>query len=251
MPQDKNKEMPSRREFLERVATMTSAVALTGALPQATAQTAPPAAAPTCPAGPHGVAQFGGDLLSIGEIRSGPDKVLRATITASDENRSLWIAQPNTLDKQGYNVTTCRENEAMRFFAGAPSGGKKVWPVAKGLPGPGPTLRARIGDTVQITLLNHVDVKNFPNTLDLAEQGKSAGCDVSSTLIGPAGNQSRREVYPNGDQEPDCFHGSSTVNLHFHGFHVSPNTVGDNVLVQVRPSLRDPKTNQPWLPKPP
>jgi FtsP/CotA-like multicopper oxidase with cupredoxin domain len=248
MPKDKSVGLPNRREFIERVLTTTSAIAVTAALPAADAQT--PAPVPTCPANtaaPNGVPQVGGELLSIAEIRSGPDRVLRATITASDENRSLWIVQANTLDKQGFNVTTCRENEAMRFFSGAPSGGKPVWPVAKGVPGPGPTLRARVGDTVQITLLNHVDVKNFPNTLDLAEQGKSAGCDASNTLLGATGQQSRREVYPNGDQEPDCFHGSSTVNLHFHGFHVSPNTVADNVLVQVRPALRDPKTNQPLV----
>src|SRR5215831_15190070 len=190
MPKDKSVGLPNRREFIERVLTTTSAIAVTAALPAADAQT--PAPGPTCPANiapPNGVPQVGGELLSIAEIRSGPDRVLRATITASDENRSLWIVQANTLDKQGFNVTTCRENEAMRFFSGAPSGGKPVWPVTKGVPGPGPTLRARVGDTVQITLLSHVDVKNFPNTLDLAEQGKSAGCDASNTLLGPAGQQ--------------------------------------------------------------
>ena len=135
----------------------------------------------------------------------------------------------------------------MRYFAGSPTDGARVWPKTKGIPGPGPTLRARVGDTVQIILLNHVDVKNFPNTLDLAEQGKSTGCDVSSTLIGNPGEEQRQQVYPSGDVEPDCFRGSSTVNLHFHGFHVSPGTICDNVLIQLRPSPRHPRTNQPLV----
>src|SRR5436190_16426244 len=133
----------------------------------------------------------------------------------------------------------------MRYFAGGPTGGRRVWPIAKGVPAPAPTLRARVGDHVEITLLNHVDVKNFHDTLDLAEQGKSDGCDISNTLAGAPGEHERQEVYPTGDKAPNCFHGSSSANLHFHGFHVSPNGVADDVMVQVRPSPRDPRTNQP------
>src|SRR5262249_15202286 len=55
-----------------------------------------------------------------------------------------------------------------------------------------------------------------------------------------SGNMKQSQVYPGpNDKEPDCFHGSSSANLHFHGFHVSPSTVSDNILVQVRPSPRD------------
>src|SRR5262249_1674216 len=118
MPQDNPEGLPNRRKFIERVLTTTSAIAVTAALPAAGEQTQAPI--PTCPPNtPEGIPQSGGELLSIGEIRSGPDKVLRATITVSDENRSLWIGQPNKLDNQGFNITTCRENEPMRFFAGA------------------------------------------------------------------------------------------------------------------------------------
>jgi len=44
--------------------------------------------------------------------------------------------------------------------------------------------------------------------------------------------------YPGSDKFPDCFHGSSTGNIHFHGTHTNPNTTGDNVFIEVRPSLR-------------
>ena len=37
---------------------------------------------------------------------------------------------------------------------------------------------------------------------------------------------------------PNCLHGSSTSNLHFHGTHTTPNTTGDNILLFVRPALR-------------
>ena len=35
---------------------------------------------------------------------------------------------------------------------------------------------------------------------------------------------------------PDCFHGSSTGNIHFHGTHTNPNGTGDNVFLEIRPS---------------
>jgi FtsP/CotA-like multicopper oxidase with cupredoxin domain len=231
----------SRRRFLARALGAASTLAVASAAPTS---------APTCPSdapGPEGVAQSGAELQTIAEIRRGADSALRATIVVQDENRSLWMGLPNTVDKEQFNLPVCRENYRMRYFAGGPTGGARVWPVAKSVPGPGPTLRARIGDHVEITLLNHVDVKNFPNTLDLAEQGKSAGCDVSNTLDGAPGKQERKEVYPSGDTAPNCFHGSSTANLHFHGFHVSPSRLADDVLIQVRPSPRDPHTNQPLV----
>ena len=52
-------------------------------------------------------------------------------------------------------------------------------------------------------------------------------------------------IYPNkstpgtvGDVMPNCLHGSSTSNIHFHGTHTTPSTTGDNVLLFVRPALR-------------
>jgi FtsP/CotA-like multicopper oxidase with cupredoxin domain len=37
---------------------------------------------------------------------------------------------------------------------------------------------------------------------------------------------------------PNCFHGSSTANLHYHGTHISPNVLQDNIFLQLRPSPR-------------
>ena len=92
-------------------------------------------------------------------------------------------------------------------------------------PMPGPTLRARVGDLVQLTFLNLVDPNVFPYSMDQGE--KSFGCDQTS-------------IYPanTGDQFPNCFHGSSTANIHFHGSHTNPNSTGDNVFLEIRPSPR-------------
>jgi FtsP/CotA-like multicopper oxidase with cupredoxin domain len=43
------------------------------------------------------------------------------------------------------------------------------------------------------------------------------------------------------DEFPDCFHGSTTGNIHFHCTHTNPGTTGDNIFIEVRPSLRDAK----------
>lgn len=102
-------------------------------------------------------------------------------------------------------------------------------PAANGypLPMPGPTLRARVGDLVQLTFLNQINAQDFPNSIDRGETGQGGGCDSST-----AG-------YPGGDKYPDCFHGSSTGNIHFHGTHTNPNSTGDNVFIEVRPAPRD------------
>jgi FtsP/CotA-like multicopper oxidase with cupredoxin domain len=89
-------------------------------------------------------------------------------------------------------------------------------------PMPGPTLRARVGDIIQLTFLNQINPGHFGRSIDNGESG--VGCD--------------RPVPP-GDTFPDCFHGSSTGNIHFHGTHTNPNSTGDNVFVEVRPLPRD------------
>src|SRR5262249_31223956 len=97
---------------------------------------------------------------------------------------------------------------------------------------PGPTLRARVGDQVEITYLNRVRTEEFPGgTIDRAEKGED-GCDSVVNRIG-------ENIYPEGkgqimDSGPNCFHASTTVNLHFHGTHVTPDGLGDNVLLQLR-----------------
>jgi FtsP/CotA-like multicopper oxidase with cupredoxin domain len=101
---------------------------------------------------------------------------------------------------------------------------------------PGPTMRARLGDLVEISFLNKIDDSKFPYTFvtDSPPGRSDFGCDQSGTrdpkigIILP---------YPGNDKFPNCFHGSSTANLHFHGTHASPNGLADNVLVEVLPQL--------------
>ena len=95
-------------------------------------------------------------------------------------------------------------------------------------PIPGPTLRARVGDIVQLTFLNQINPGAGWRSIDRGEKDK--GCDQSQSQLGP--------VYPGPDEFPNCFHGSSTGNIHFHGTHTNPSTTGDNIFIEVRPSLR-------------
>ena len=122
-------------------------------------------------------------------------------------------------------VRTFREYGARPTMAAAPYG-----PYARGtyaLPRPGPTFRARVGDLVQLTFINQINPADFGDSIDRGETGRGGGCDESSG------------GYPGSDKFPDCFHGSSTGNIHFHGTHTNPNTTADNVFIEVRPSLRE------------
>jgi FtsP/CotA-like multicopper oxidase with cupredoxin domain len=124
-------------------------------------------------------------------------------------------------------------NRGFRYFQAADSTGKVIWPPTTATsPLPGPTLRARIGERIELTFLNHVDVRDFAATgIDNAEKGVAGGCDILK-LDSPS-----TILYPDaaGDSSPNCFHGSSTTNMHFHGTHVTPDGLGDNVLLQLRP----------------
>ena len=96
-------------------------------------------------------------------------------------------------------------------------------------PVPGPTLRGKLGDLVQLTFLNQIQLGPWWRSIDRGERGE--GCDENPQV-----------PYPGPDQFPDCFHGSSTGNIHFHGTHTNPNSTGDNVFIEVRPSPRKQQT---------
>jgi len=95
---------------------------------------------------------------------------------------------------------------------------------------PGPTLRVRLGDLMEISFLNKIDDNMFAYTFDTNSPGGKSGfgCDQSGT------------IYPGKDLFPNCFHGSSTANIHFHGTHTSPDGLADNVLVQILPQVKQP-----------
>lgn len=247
----------------------------------------------TCPS-------TGQDLLTIPEIKRGSDGKLRAVVRLTDGMRTLWGSQG--VPSAGSQTDTRCASQDIRYFDGYNLSDPKPWPTGPE-PLPGPTLRARVGDLVEVMFLNQINMQHFANTLDQGEQGKTPGCDevFASTpsadwkantaykagdRITPSANnaggysfrarqggtsgataptfpQAQRQtvtdgtviwantgsgpgtsaqIYPNkgrlGDVMPNCLHGSSTANLHFHGTHTTPNTTGDNVLLFVHPALR-------------
>jgi FtsP/CotA-like multicopper oxidase with cupredoxin domain len=97
------------------------------------------------------------------------------------------------------------------------------------LPLPGPTIRARVGDLVELTFMNLIDRLNFPGT----DTGK---CDEAQNNTG--------QIYPQtakgGDVPPNCFHGSIFTNVHYHGTHTSPTSAADNVFLEIVPWSREP-----------
>jgi FtsP/CotA-like multicopper oxidase with cupredoxin domain len=210
----------SRRDFLSRALTVGAGLTLGAALPDVPeaveAQTAPACA----PAGQTLV-----PIQELGKTGAGP---VQAVIKILNENKTYWAKSSSG------GAPVCQSGQ-MRYITGSKPGGPQLWPKTQGTPQPGPTLRARVGDTVQVTLLNQVDVNAFGSSLDAGERGE--GCDVA-TSAGPTGATNTYPGNPPFDTMPDCFHGSSTANLHYHGTHVSPNVLEDNVFVQLRPSPR-------------
>ena len=170
---------------------------------------------------------LGQPLLKVPEItRDDATKRLQAVMEVSDQDRVVWFT---TL---GADVCAAQH---MRFFEGySPVHPNEKWPVSNGLaePLPGPTLRARVGDIIEISFFNQIDLTNFPNSLYFDREG----CDETAGIY-PKTNPG---IVPTiNDTPPNCFHGSSTANLHFHGTHTNPGSTGDNVLLQIRPSPRD------------
>ncbi|HXT21989.1 MAG TPA: hypothetical protein VN923_14655, partial [Thermoanaerobaculia bacterium] len=78
-------------------------------------------------------------------------------------------------------------------------------------PMPGPTLRARVGDLVQVAYFNQVDVKQFASTLDRNESstptsGSNVGCDVTTISKTPTTSSATPSGF-SSDVMPNCLHG--------------------------------------------
>jgi FtsP/CotA-like multicopper oxidase with cupredoxin domain len=224
---------PPRERSRQRsliVALVAFIVILIPALP-ARAQASSPTPTPTPNPRPCPVAlTTGQNLIPVPEITRTGNK-LRGTIILSDEQEwiptRIPVSAPSDSSRSECSpqyVRILRELGAKPNLVSAPSG--TIFPGSYAVPRPGPTLRARVGDLVQLTFLNQIDPANFGDSIDRAERGRGNGCDEVAGL------------YPGKDTFPDCFHGSSTGNIHFHGTHTNPNTTGDNVFIEVRPSLR-------------
>jgi FtsP/CotA-like multicopper oxidase with cupredoxin domain len=174
----------------------------------------PPLGTVPCPAQQH-------NLIEMPVIKTHPGLPFRATMKVVDGVRTVW---------RNTNDPAC-DHQRMRFYVGFDPMKPSAWPSGAE-PIPGPTLRARVGDLVEIMFFNEVDTSKFAGTLDRGTVGTSEACDTYTT-----GGRART----NGDTMPDCLHGSSTTNIHFHGTHTTPSTTGDNVLLFVRPRVRDAK----------
>lgn len=213
----------ARRRFLRQALAVTSGIALSEMLPFSLLEAAPQT--PTVCAG------SGGAFVKVGEIsRQAADNRLKAVIKVMSGNRNV----PTT-------VGGTPRPTMLRYFNGYNTATPNQYAITTNNAGPGPTLRCEIGDTVQITFLNQVQVQDFSGTLDVGEEGRGStdGCDKSSKPPNPqTGQGGDANWYPANDKYPNCFHGSSSANMHFHGTHVTPATTGDNVLINVRP---DPK----------
>jgi FtsP/CotA-like multicopper oxidase with cupredoxin domain len=166
----------------------------------------------------------GQPLLTIPEIESAGGR-LKALLQLSDnDNRVMWDSGAKPRCATQY----------MRYFHGHSllKPGPEDPLFSKSDPIPGPTLRARVGDLIEIQFENQINTQHFINSLDRGEAGQSDACDI--TFAGTGGKSTNL----NGDKMPNCLHGSSTVNVHFHGTHTTPNTTGDNVLLFIRPAQR-------------
>jgi FtsP/CotA-like multicopper oxidase with cupredoxin domain len=217
----------TRRNFLQFAIGAASGVAVVSMLPPFATKAWAQAVNRTGPCPP------GQALQSVMEIRSSSTtKTLQAVLKVLDA--PMTYLGPPVSGVKGECTTNTGQ---MRYVTGYdPASPVKSRPTTRTAPYPAPTLRARVGDTVQITLLNHVDVNNFPNTLDVAETG-AAACDQNKS-VGPTGSVNTYPGDPSFENPPNCFHGSSSTNLHFHGTHISPSGISDNVLLNIRPSAR-------------
>src|SRR3954452_20633475 len=159
---------------------------------------------------------------------AGAANVLRGSILLANEKQRIVFRQtPGGTPGRPGLYYVCQQ-QTVRVFRGLNA--QPPMPLAPqdrvGDPMPGPTLRARLGDIVQLTFVINVNPGQYFGSFDEGEKKTGIGCDTST-----AGYPANAK-----DTFPDCFHGSSTGNIHFHGTHTNPNGTGDNVFLEVRPS---------------
>jgi FtsP/CotA-like multicopper oxidase with cupredoxin domain len=171
------------------------------------------------------VAKPGPELMTPGEIKS-VKGLLQGLIDLQVETRSI------TYYNNGIYVCDKHTLRAYQGYQGFNMDPKNRVTMV-GVASPGPTLRAAVGDTVELIFLNRINRADFNQTSVTSSFGK---CDTSTSVSGTG------RSYPGKDVFPNCFHASNTTNLHFHGTHVSPGGFEDNVLIGV---VADPKMNAP------
>jgi FtsP/CotA-like multicopper oxidase with cupredoxin domain/plastocyanin len=176
-------------------------------------------------------------LLRIPELISNGGR-LRGTLISGTEQVRMPMRYPLSAKADGKpsqpgdpaNFQACFP-EYVRTFR-SPDVDQPFPPPTNGMADPmvGPTLRAKVGDFIELTFLNQIDPSKFSQSID------AVNCDSTSG------------GYPGRDTYPNCFHGSSSANIHFHGTHTNPTTTGDNVFLEILSSKRI--TTSPPVPAP-
>src|ERR1044071_6326881 len=142
---------------------------------------------------PLALAQTNPPFVSIGSVRVDDPK--GSVILLADGHR-------------GNLAPSLGEAARLRYYQGGTlSDPNTKVPADPKVFSPGPTMRARVGKQGSLLFVNPINDKNFSYTFVTAD-GKANpayGCDQASN---PA-------VYPAKDVFPNCFHGSSTANIHF------------------------------------
>lgn len=188
----------------------------------AAAQTTPapaPAPAPAAAPQPNTVAcpKSGGELIRIPELSSKGSGILKGTLYTVSEQQRMFSTTSGVCYPQwvrAYRTAAPPDN---------PPNSQLIDPL------PGPTLRARVGELVELSFLNLVDPGKFPNA--------DRPCD-------------KNNVYPGNppfDTPPDCFSESVMTNMHYHGTHTSPGSTADNVFINIRPAPRALGTRAPGV----
>src|SRR5216684_810590 len=221
-----NPQDPGRRQFINQALAVSGGIALSGLIPYEVKALASQVTPPSC------TPILGTELMNPGEIPSGADGVLHSVLRVHAEDRLVSYLDVNVPNPPNPPNAACGTFKLRAYEGYKGTKVDKSHLVTKsGVFSPGPTFRASVGDTIQIALLNHIDPNDFPETADkLCDQVKNS----SGTNIYPG----VAPKPPCPDSYPDCFRGSNTTNMHFHGTHVSPNAFSDNVLVEVIPDLK-------------
>ncbi len=177
-----------------------------------------------------------GALLKIPELSSKGTGRLRATITVTSEKDRMTFRNP--ISGQPGMTEACW-GQWVRAFR-SPDADPPYPPLADlNELQVGPTLRARVGDFIELTFLNNINPAVFGASSDgttKVDVGDTGNCDNTSAPY--PGNVVDSKGKLLSDSFPNCFHGSTTANLHFHGTHTNPNTTGDNVFLEILSSKR-------------
>jgi FtsP/CotA-like multicopper oxidase with cupredoxin domain len=231
---------PSRRRFVASALAAALGVSLAdvigpeelGAAPQAAAQ----------PVTNYCSTQFKA-FVPVGELvrdpKTGPDGKPGLNI---DMTVKWAVKSAATIAGEEYKCQPMTLRYFEGHYHGNPSGSK--WPTNPALPGPGPTLRVRVGDRVQVHLSNEIDPTKFPQT---QTDPNNKICDIQNATDPDTGGNIA--LYPQKEFMPSCLHGDNITNMHYHGTHVTPDGTGDNVMVDVYPKGHEPKTPPPTPPQ--